>query len=112
MEKGANGPERKRLVEKSLVKKGAVYGIDALFKNKEIQGVGQTRHKGVNTRTSEEWEYAGLPGHSYRRTDCPNYHWNHGSFDHAWELRCRGSEMPRRDQLLAWQLFHEKRWRG
>jgi hypothetical protein len=58
MEKGANGPESKCLVKKTLVEKGTVYGIDALFKNKEIQGVGQTRHKGVNTRKKDEWEYA------------------------------------------------------
>ena len=58
MKKNTDGPESKRLVEKAPVEKGSVDGIDALLKNKEIQGVGQTRHKGVNTRTKDEWEYA------------------------------------------------------
>jgi hypothetical protein len=58
MKKGANGSDSKRLIEKSPVEKGSVNGVDALLKNKEIQGVGQTRHKDVNTRTKDEWEYA------------------------------------------------------
>jgi hypothetical protein len=45
MKKDANGPESKGLIEKSPVEKGSVNGVDALLKNKEIQGVGQTRHK-------------------------------------------------------------------
>jgi hypothetical protein len=45
MEKNTNGPESKRLIKKSPVEKGSVNGVDALLKNKEIQGVGQTRHK-------------------------------------------------------------------
>jgi hypothetical protein len=57
MEKSANGPDSKRLIKKSPVEKGSVNGVDALLKNKEIQGVGQTRHKGVNTRTKDEREY-------------------------------------------------------
>ena len=48
IEKSANGPDSERLIEKSPVEKGSVNGVDALFKNKEIQGVGQTRHKGVS----------------------------------------------------------------
>jgi hypothetical protein len=74
IKKNTNGPDSERLIEKSPVEKGSVNGVDALFKNKEIQGVGQTRHKGENTRTMDEWEYAGSPGHSYRRVDCLNYH--------------------------------------
>ena len=35
---GANGPDSECLVKKIPVEKGTVYGIDALFKNKEIQG--------------------------------------------------------------------------
>jgi hypothetical protein len=58
MKKCANGPDSKRPFEKFPVEKGSVNGVDALFKNKEIQGVGQTRHKGENTRTMDEWEYA------------------------------------------------------
>jgi hypothetical protein len=57
MKKHANGPDSERLIEKYPVEKGSVNGVDALFKNKEIQGVGQTRHKGVNTRTMDEWEH-------------------------------------------------------
>jgi hypothetical protein len=53
MEEGAHGLDGKCLVQKSPVEKGTVYGIDALFKNKEIQGVGQMRYKDVNTRTIE-----------------------------------------------------------
>ena len=53
MEEGAYGPDGKCLVKKSPVEKGTVYGIDALLKNKEIQGVGQMRYKDVNTRTIE-----------------------------------------------------------
>jgi hypothetical protein len=45
MKKNADGPDSKRLIEKSPVEKGSVNGVDALLKNKEIQGVGQTRHK-------------------------------------------------------------------
>jgi hypothetical protein len=40
MEKNANGPDSKRLIKKSPVEKGSVDGINALLKNKEIQGVG------------------------------------------------------------------------
>ena len=48
IEKSANGPDSERLIEKYPVEKGSVNGVDALFKNKAIQGVGQTRHKGVS----------------------------------------------------------------
>ena len=41
-EQDTNGIDGKGFVEESLVEKGTVDGIDALFKNKEIQG----RHKG------------------------------------------------------------------
>jgi hypothetical protein len=51
MKKCTDGPESERLIEKSPVEKSSVNGVDALLKNKEIQGVGQTRHNGVNTRT-------------------------------------------------------------
>ena len=49
MEEGAHRLDSKCLVKKSPVEKGTVYGINALFKNKEIQGVGQMRYKDVNT---------------------------------------------------------------
>jgi len=88
MEECAHGLDSKCLVEKPPVEKGTVYGIDALLKNKEIQGVGQMRYKDVNTRAIERKRGNGicsLPGRSYRRVDSLNHHSNHGSFGHAWE---------------------------
>jgi len=59
MEKGANGPDSKCLIKKSLIEKGTVYGIDALFKNKEIQGRGTNAAQGCEHEdASKEWEYA------------------------------------------------------
>jgi hypothetical protein len=54
MEECAHGLDGKCLVKKPPVEKGTVYGIDALLKNKEIQGVGQMRYKDVNTTTAIE----------------------------------------------------------
>jgi hypothetical protein len=59
MEEGANGPDSKRLVKKSLIEKGTVYRIDALFKNKVIQGRGTKAAQGCEHEdASKEWEYA------------------------------------------------------
>jgi hypothetical protein len=86
MEKDANGgPDGERFIEKFLIEKGTVNGIDALFKNKAIAGVRQTGHKGCEHEGHRGVGMCGPPGHPYRRVGCLNYHRNDGSYDRAWE---------------------------